>query len=126
MGSDGPRFMGGVRNLDGTSNRTDIPCDFKDEFMIGVFVRDGFKNAGKVYIVDKEGKETVTLAPITVNMDHGPLKTLRVGAVSEFPAIEIADYFRGDLACMLVYNRALSHDERLAVTGQLSKRYFGK
>ena len=126
LGIDQKRFQGGVRFLDGKSNKTEVSYDFKGEFLIGALGRDGAKNAAKVYLLDKTGKEIASSYPIKSDMNHGPLKAMRIGAVSEFTTLKDADYFIGDVASVLLYNRTLPHNERVAVMGQLRKRFFGK
>jgi serine/threonine protein kinase len=120
------RLQGGVRALDGKPNKAEIDFPFNDEFVIGCFGRDAVKDAGKVYIVNKAGKEISTRTPISVNIQHGPLKKLRLGAVAQFTDIKEADYFVGDIATVLLYNRVLPHEERVAVMAQLRRRFFGK
>ncbi len=123
---DRNKFSGGIRFLDGTANKTELEANYNEDFFIGELGRDGEKNYAKAYLVDSNGTEISSKVPIVANMNHGPLKVLRLAALSEFSNPSEANYLTGDIASALLYSRNLSHGDRLAVTSYLKQRFFGK
>jgi serine/threonine protein kinase len=123
--ADRAEIQGGVRLADGKSSKGKLKSDFAKEFAMLHFIRDGARNWGKLFAETSKGQKLES-PPIPTKQVHGPLEILRLGALSEFSAAADADYFNGELTCVLVYNRALSESDCEAVLSHLRKRYFNR
>jgi hypothetical protein len=119
-------LRGGIRKENKTPDRSDVPFAFGENFFVMGFVRDGAKGECEAWVRTIAGKDIPAKKKISGQLDHGPLKVLRLGSGAEFKTQLEGDYFTGDIAELLVYNRPLDSKTRIALTRELSKRYFGK
>ena len=118
------RVVGGVRLLDGAPSKTGVPGDFSEAFSLVEFTRDGASDKATISAILGAGARVVA-DPVPAKQIHGPLNALRIGAISDFSEGR-SEYFNGDLAILLIYQRVLPEEERAAVEGYLLKRFMNR
>lgn len=124
LGLDQGNIQGGVRLPDGKSNKSSIRFDGRDSFAALCLTWDGAAGQAQLWLQKPDGT-VETGKQIPAKFDHGPLRQLRIGGTAEFTVLKEADFFSGDIAEILIYNRPLTDAERTAALSYLSQRYFG-
>ena len=123
--TDKTKIRAGTRKTDGKNDKGEIGIPVPGEFFIAQFIRDGAINWAKLYITNAKGETTIS-NPFPAKDNLGPLNALRLGCLSEFKDPADADYFKGDIALVLIYNRKLGDPDRDAVIDYLLKRFMIK
>ena len=118
------RVVGGIRMLDGAPSKAGVSGDFSEAFSLVEFTRDGANDKATISAILGAGARIVA-DPIPARQIHGPLNALRIGAISDLSDGR-AEYFSGDLAILLIYQRVLPEEERAAVEGYLLKRFVNR
>ncbi|MCB1064726.1 MAG: protein kinase [Verrucomicrobiae bacterium] len=94
--------------------------DLRDHFLIFAHVWNGEKVEQLLYVTLPNGKSVLAAAG-DAPFKETPIHRYSLGGITSDPN---AKTFVGDLAEWLIYDRALTDEEREAVAGQLASKYF--
>lgn len=113
----------GVRKAGGAENHASLAFNAKAGFHIVAVVWDGPHDRLREWITAPDGRTTQSTA-INSTTDFGELSEIRIGALNS-PSGSPTNFLKGDIASLIIYNRALEDPDREAAVDYLSRRYFG-
>jgi serine/threonine protein kinase len=117
------RVFSGVRKAGGGENHVSLPWDARRGCHILAVVWDGSQDRLRQWVTSPDGITAQSTA-INGTTDFGDLSDVRLGAMNNSTGPS-KGYLKGNLATLLIYNRALDDAGREAAVDYLRRRYFG-